>query len=477
MTEIAILEGEYSSATAQLGSCRALSSPKDLLPSDPLHSDWRQTLECYHRSEFLGAGETVAVIDTGFDLRNPHLKLAVNTSKSLDFTGEGLNDRNGHGTRVSMIVTACAPAAEIIHIKAFDLAGRIRGGEPESILSRAIREAAHRGATIINISAGYYRTTESSKHLLHASRRVCDCEICRTVEEVSIQTGVSVFAAAGNYGMSDSSEHGDWYCPSMVPCATPVVGLEGSGPIFKPGTTGIWAIAAVGVIVPDISGIWHRPLSIIRRTWRRLSGRPWRGSSFATPIVSGTAAVVRQLFALPGAPNLLEQSNPGDVKTFFETNGPSDESCEYHFIFPLQDYFENSGWSAFVNRQRASTCLLQQQVHASYLANSGRYTEAIKTYRLLRELGKFCLQLAASADYADRLQHWALSHEFRGLRKSLGAIRRIETALQSAPRGPRRGRVSFLDFCGGGENQAYSLRLDVPRANLHRREALLCGEN
>jgi len=96
-TILEYIEGTAVSSPALLRSYRL----DDLLPSNRDTSEWREALESHHAVGFNGYGQTIAVIDTGYDTLNPYLAGATIVDKCLDLTGEGIEDRNGHGTLVS----------------------------------------------------------------------------------------------------------------------------------------------------------------------------------------------------------------------------------------------------------------------------------------------------------------------------------------------------------------------------------------
>jgi subtilisin family serine protease len=138
----------------------------------------------------------VAIIDTGVLHDHPMIKPCL--LDSVDFTGEGSEDFNGHGTMVASIFTQGKPRNKFLNVKALDAEGR---GEPDSLI-KAIEWSIKNGAEQINISAGIYR----KKWGLFDCKG--DCEVCRTAEKAA-NRGISVIAAAGN-------EAGKTYCPAKL---------------------------------------------------------------------------------------------------------------------------------------------------------------------------------------------------------------------------------------------------------------------
>jgi subtilisin family serine protease len=138
----------------------------------------------------------IAIIDTGVLHNHPMIKPCL--LGSVDFTGEGQEDRNGHGTMVASIFTRGKPRNKFLNVKALDEEGR---GEPDSLI-KAIEWSIENGAEQINISAGIYY----KKWGLFDCQG--ECEVCRAAEKAA-NRGIYVTAAAGN-------EAGKTYCPAKL---------------------------------------------------------------------------------------------------------------------------------------------------------------------------------------------------------------------------------------------------------------------
>jgi tetratricopeptide (TPR) repeat protein len=122
-----------------------------------------------------------AVVDTGVDASHPWI--ARTLFDSVDLTGEGAEDRNGHGTWVALIaLCGLAMPIGLLSIKALRNDGT---GTPDA-LARGIRIAVRRGAATLNISAGVDQPD------CHG-----DCSLCTAALDAAKQ-GVRVFTAAGN---------------------------------------------------------------------------------------------------------------------------------------------------------------------------------------------------------------------------------------------------------------------------------------
>ena len=153
-----------------------------------------------------------AIIDTGV-LSNHPLIIPHLMEESVDFTGEGPEDQNGHGTVVSLIYLANATAdATIYNVKALDSKGR---GTMDNLI-KAIDWCIERKIKLINISAGI----NYKKFGLFDCNGTC--KLCKAAER-AVNNGSMVFAAAGN-------EANETYCPATAG--------------VKRGV-GIWAMGAV----------------------------------------------------------------------------------------------------------------------------------------------------------------------------------------------------------------------------------------
>ena len=165
----------------------------------------------------LPAGQTsplVAVVDTGMDLTHPWI--AATLVESIDFTGQGEADRNGHGTWVTLQFLHLHPMpVGVLNVKALE----DDGTGSVNALARGIRWAARRGATTINVSAGVYQ----------ASCRG-DCPVC-TASLAASDAGINVFTAAGNEGPDRT------VCPAKAALTHPQSRVRSSGSLNKTGTS------------------------------------------------------------------------------------------------------------------------------------------------------------------------------------------------------------------------------------------------
>ncbi|MEO3760783.1 type VII secretion-associated serine protease mycosin [Mycobacterium sp. B14F4] len=265
-----------------------------------------------------GAGQTVAVIDTGVTRHRllPHLIPGGDYVSGAD----GTDDCDGHGTIVAGIVGASpegdrerefsgvAPEARLIGIRqssnkfrASDDPGGVGGFGDVDTLARAVRSAADMGATVVNISTVACVPADSAM-----DDRALGAALAYAVDVKN----VVVVAAAGNVGTPGQ-------CPDQNPAADPArsgrpdwsvvnvvvspawyddyvltvgsVGSDGAPSAFS--LAGPWVdVAAPGEEVlsldPDGEGLID--------TMPTASGeKPIAGTSYAAPVVSGVVALLR----------------------------------------------------------------------------------------------------------------------------------------------------------------------------------------
>jgi len=212
-----------------------------------------------------GAGVTVGLIDTGVDAKHRDLAGAILKGKDLvDSKGDGRKDLNGHGTAMAGLIAGrghgdasgilgVAPGAKILPLS---ITLGFFGSSAET--SEAINVAADNGARVINMSIS-----------------VGDDPPLREAIRAAQARDIVVVAGAGNKGAL-----GDAF-PGKYPEVLTVGAVDRRGRIAEVSLTGPQVdLTAPGVEIYS-TGIYG-------------SGyRYGTGSSDATAIVSGAAALVR----------------------------------------------------------------------------------------------------------------------------------------------------------------------------------------
>jgi serine protease AprX len=177
-----------------------------------------------------GDGISVAVIDTGMDLRHSALRGRVIFTK--DFTGGDGIDRFGHGTHVAGIIAGAggqtadtrdyrgiAYGANLVNLRALGDDGSGTVSTVVEAIDWAIDHRHQLGIRVINLSLG--------TPVLQPYR---DDPLCEAVER-AVTAGIVVVAAAGNYGRSVDGKTvlGSITSPGNSPYALTVGALDTHG--------------------------------------------------------------------------------------------------------------------------------------------------------------------------------------------------------------------------------------------------------
>lgn len=225
--------------------------------------------------DYTGRGVKVAVIDTGVDKAHP--ALAQSVVEAVDFTGEGPQDLNGHGTHVSCII-ACndatysgvAPGAEIYSAKALHQDG---SGTASDILA-ALDWAMGKKVDIINMSLGGYVSN-------------CGSDVFSQIINQVDEAGFLPVVAAGNSGPNA----GTILSPGCAQNALTVGASLEDQSVASFSSVGP---TAEGVVKPDLVA----PGVGITAAFPGGRFATLSGTSMATPHIAGLAAVL--LEAKPG---------------------------------------------------------------------------------------------------------------------------------------------------------------------------------
>ncbi len=256
----------------KVGRLAGSNEPVDSLGKvDPWHLNQTGLLGARQDSRVgLGRGVKIAVIDSGISRLHPEF-----TGKTIDqarfhpdtgkFLGFGGSDTQGHGTAVASLIAGAsagvAPEADLLSLQTF----------PEGIaLDDTLRNALHwlldpangQHVHIVNISAGFAQTPAFA-HVINQL----------------MQAGVLVVCASGN-SKDKCSSPGDYESVLTVGAC----GKSGA-PWTNSGSSQISTLPRI--VVPDLLA----PGILVGAAWLDDKYVNVTGTSFATPIVSGLAAL------------------------------------------------------------------------------------------------------------------------------------------------------------------------------------------
>jgi subtilisin family serine protease len=254
-------------------------SPNDSRFGEMWHAQTLRYSTCWTRSQ--GAGITVAVIDTGIDATHPDLAGQI-APGGYDFVGkdEDPRDGNGHGTHVAGIIAAAmnnsegiagiAPQAKIMPLRVLDDSGR---GSTFAIL-KAMSYAAKKGAKIINLSLG----SPPGGLLSRAYMKIFGDSLLRK--------GVLLIAAAGNDGAAVGmpAQVSSFMAIGATNSQDKLASFSNFGKPISVSAPGVDILSTMPTYPCNLST--NHP-STITTTYSKLSG-----TSMATPVVAGAAALV-----------------------------------------------------------------------------------------------------------------------------------------------------------------------------------------
>ncbi len=264
-----------------------------------------------------GHGVTVAVLDSGIDTEHP----ALDVASSISVCGEPVELPGEHGTHCAgsiaskdAVFRGVAPAVSLLNIKVLSADGN---GHPGDV-ARGVDAALDGGAEVLSLSVG-------SNHLPVDSDRghgwTCtngDCQLCLAIDTAATLDGSVAIVAAGNEHQRAESLRAqgrgaefdtELDCPGQAREALTVgaitkqtwreAGFSSRGPTAygtsKPDLVAPGVNITSTVPVPRDAG--GNPDSAAPRA--RLFGR-LSGTSMATPIVAGLAALVVEDYKAQG---------------------------------------------------------------------------------------------------------------------------------------------------------------------------------
>ncbi len=233
-----------------------------------------------------GADVTVAVVDSGVDASHPDLAGQVLPGIDLvDPGGNGQRDPVGHGTAIAAFiagrsddqngVVGLAPQAKILPVRVLDANNRY---DDSVVVAEGVQWAVDHGAQVVNLSLGGSYSTALADALDYAFAR-----------------DVVVVACAGNVAPGGPAEI--WY-PAREPGVIAVAGTGRSLAVPDPLWSGSLTGPATVLLAPATDMLAAYPEGRYRAV---------EGTSFAAPMVSAAAALIRSRFPHISAANVVER--------------------------------------------------------------------------------------------------------------------------------------------------------------------------
>lgn len=260
-------------------------------------------IDAYSSLTLDGAGQTVAVIDSGIDYTHPALGGGFGPSFKViggyDFVDDDSDpmDTYGHGTEVAGIIAAdefiadglrhrgIAPSAKLVALRIDSNGSSVPDSRIERALQWVIDNRATYGITVINISYGTGRYDEPTISTIYGD------EI-----QTLIDSGVTIVAATGNGGVGSG--------PGIdIPAADPNVIAVGS----VNGDDVISSFSERGNVLDLLA-----PGEFVYTTLRSGGYGVVDGTSFAAPAVAGTVVLMRSIDS---------QLRPADIRSILVSSG------------------------------------------------------------------------------------------------------------------------------------------------------------
>lgn len=278
-------KGRLASACSLIAQATSINDPK---APDQWHLNGTAGINAYDawdlaRGESPDAPVSVAVIDSG--CLTTHQDLADNIVASYDASGSGVTDINGHGTHVCGIVAATTNNeigvsgvsynAKIIPIQAFEYVGNVLSASTSTILkaySFIMKNRATYNTRVVNMSLGAAQNSASTY----------DDRALITAIETAYNHGILTVCAAGN----DAYE-GAYNC---YPCDFVEHGIGAIALTDQQERASFSNYNLPGQTTKDLAAPGSRILSTSRSSTAGYT--TMSGTSMATPVIAGTAALV-----------------------------------------------------------------------------------------------------------------------------------------------------------------------------------------
>lgn len=213
--------------------------------------------------ETKGEGISVAVLDTGVDLHHPDLK---HIAGAADMTGEGVQDKNGHGTWCCGAIAAngkmmgAASECDLYAVKVMKNDG---SGEVKHIIA-GLKWCLENDIDVISMSLGGPKPSDPEYH--------------QVIKQL-YKKGVILVTAAGNYGAMFPSDNTVMY-PAVWPECIATIAVDIHKDLAPFSSRG--SEAEIGAAGKDVWGLWKGGQYV------KVSG-----TSMATPCLAGAVALLQ----------------------------------------------------------------------------------------------------------------------------------------------------------------------------------------
>ena len=283
-----------SAGADQMLSASDLPAPND--PQFPSQANLSrvQMAQAWNRTHGM-QGKWIAILDTGIDTSNPDLAGVVVNSANMVGSNQSAPDVFGHGTHVAGIAAAipnnatevagASFSSQLLNVKVLGDDGR----GPVDAIVRGIYWAADHSASVISMSLATDDSSDCDPSIL-GDIFGSDTANMRDATDYAWSKNIFLVAAAGNFGNSDQ------HMPASCPHVMGVANTQNDDTLNPNSSFGTWVdIAAPGTSVLSTA---HAGGSACQSG---LSGGVSRctGTSMATPLVAGIAAMVQASCSSP----------------------------------------------------------------------------------------------------------------------------------------------------------------------------------
>ncbi len=283
-------------------------------------------IDAYHSLPLDGGGETIAIVDSGIDYNHPSLGGGFGAGFKViggyDFVDNDANpmDTFGHGTEVAGVIGAddftadgktfrgMAPAAKLVALR---IDGNGNSTVPDERIERALRWIIDHPALNINAVNISYGTGDFSDPTVN---NVYGDEL-----QALADAGIVVVAASGNGGVSSSRGGID------TPAADPSVISVGSVDTADTISNFSERAAVLTLLAPGEN---------VYTTLRNGGFGIVDGTSFASPAVAGTVALMRQIDSSLTGRDVRSILRASSVPNF---DGDTETGLVTHLNYPRLD--------------------------------------------------------------------------------------------------------------------------------------------